>query len=115
MRLLSVIIVLYQFLSIRQYPSWRNEYRKTFFFQAYFHEEMKTKRSQKTYHDQRVHACLYFIAPTGHSLKSLDLVCMKKLDKKVNIIPIIAKADTISKNEIQVSLNANEMIQLLTP
>ena len=26
---------------------------------------------------------------------------MKKLDKKVNIIPIIAKADTISKTELQ--------------
>ena len=62
---------------------------------------MKIKRSQKTYHDTRVHVCLYFIAPTGHSLKSLDLVCMKKLDKKVNVIPIIAKADTISKNELQ--------------
>jgi hypothetical protein len=34
-------------------------------------------------------------------LKSIDLVCMKKLDTKVNIIPIIAKADTISKSELQ--------------
>jgi len=69
-------------------------------YEAYLQEEMKIKRSLNTYHDTRVHACLYFIAPTGHSLKSLDLVCMKKLDKKVNIIPIIAKADTISKNEL---------------
>ena len=35
-----------------------------------------------------------------YSLKSLDLVCMKKLDNKVNIIPVIAKADTISKPEL---------------
>lgn len=34
-------------------------------------------------------------------LKSIDLMCMKKLDTKVNIIPIIAKADTISKTELQ--------------
>lgn len=34
-------------------------------------------------------------------LKSIDLVCMEKLDTKVNIIPIIAKADTISKTELQ--------------
>ena len=34
-------------------------------------------------------------------MKSLDLVCMKQLDTKVNIIPIIAKADTISKTELQ--------------
>lgn len=26
---------------------------------------------------------------------------MKQLDKKVNVIPVIAKADTISKNELQ--------------
>lgn len=40
-------------------------------------------------------------AIAGHGLKSIDLVCMKKLDTKVNIIPIIAKADTISKTELQ--------------
>eukprot|EP00112_Aurelia_sp_Birch-Aquarium-sp1_P006830 Seg1746.8 transcript_id=Seg1746.8/GoldUCD/mRNA.D3Y31 product=Septin-2 protein_id=Seg1746.8/GoldUCD/D3Y31 len=70
-------------------------------FEAYLQEEMMIKRSLGAYHDTRVHICLYFISPTGHSLKSLDLVCMKKLDKKVNIIPIIAKADTVSKNELQ--------------
>ncbi|KAL6048013.1 hypothetical protein STEG23_036134, partial [Scotinomys teguina] len=69
-------------------------------FEAYLQEELKIKRSLFNYHDTRVHACLYFIAPTGHSLKSLDLVTMKKLDSKVNIIPIIAKADTIAKNEL---------------
>ena len=37
----------------------------------------------------------------GYRLKSLDLVTMKKLDSKVNIIPIIAKADTITKSELQ--------------
>uniref|UniRef100_A0A8C8F6H9 Septin n=1 Tax=Oncorhynchus tshawytscha TaxID=74940 RepID=A0A8C8F6H9_ONCTS len=69
-------------------------------FEKYLQEELKIKRSLFNYHDGRVHICLYFIAPTGHSLKSLDLVTMKKLDSKVNIIPIIAKADTISKSEL---------------
>uniref|UniRef100_V9KB54 Septin n=1 Tax=Callorhinchus milii TaxID=7868 RepID=V9KB54_CALMI len=69
-------------------------------FEAYLQEELKIKRSLYNYHDTRIHACLYFISPTGHSLKSLDLVTMKKLDSKVNIIPIIAKADTISKSEL---------------
>lgn len=64
-------------------------------------EELKIKRSLSSYHDNRIHVCLYFICPTGHGLKSIDLVCMKKLDQKVNIIPIIAKADTISKSELQ--------------
>lgn len=70
-------------------------------FEAYLQEELKIKRSLSTYHDTRIHVCLYFICPTGHGLKSIDLVCMKKLDTKVNIIPIIAKADTISKTELQ--------------
>ncbi|XP_069748741.1 septin-6 isoform X1 [Narcine bancroftii] len=70
-------------------------------FEAYLQEELKIKRTLHNYHDSRIHVCLYFIAPTGHSLKSLDLVTMKKLDSKVNIIPIIAKADSVSKNELQ--------------
>ncbi|MCL4118257.1 UNVERIFIED_CONTAM: hypothetical protein GTU68_050626 [Idotea baltica] len=69
-------------------------------FDDYLQEELKIKRSLSTYHDTRIHACMYFICPTGHGLKSIDLVCMKKLDSKVNIIPVIAKADTISKAEL---------------
>lgn len=34
-------------------------------------------------------------------MKALDLVTMKILDSKVNIIPVIAKADTITKTELQ--------------
>ncbi|XP_013929354.1 PREDICTED: septin-6-like [Thamnophis sirtalis] len=51
-------------------------------FESYLQEELKIRRVLHNYHDSRVHACLYFIAPTGHSLKSLDLVTMKKLDSK---------------------------------
>lgn len=49
--------------------------------------------------DNRVHACLYFIEPTGHGLKPLDLEFMKRIHAKVNIIPIIAKADTLVPDE----------------
>jgi len=70
-------------------------------FEAYLQEELKIKRCLAMYHDTRIHVCLYFICPTGHGLKSIDLMCMKKLDSKVNIIPIVAKADTISKTELQ--------------
>ncbi|CAG0913514.1 unnamed protein product [Notodromas monacha] len=69
-------------------------------FEAYLQEELKIKRSLNVYHDTRVHCCLYFICPTGHGLKAIDLVCMKQLESKVNIIPIIAKADNISKAEL---------------
>ena len=80
------------FKSIMEYIESQDE--------AYLQEELKIKRNLNTYHDTRIHVCLYFITPNGHGLKSIDLVCMKKLDKKVNIIPIIAKADTINKEEL---------------
>uniref|UniRef100_H0VYQ2 Septin-type G domain-containing protein n=1 Tax=Cavia porcellus TaxID=10141 RepID=H0VYQ2_CAVPO len=49
--------------------------------------------------DTRVHCCLYFISPTGHSLQPLDLEFMKHLSKVVNIILVIAKADTMTLEE----------------
>ncbi|XP_041359875.1 septin-6-like [Gigantopelta aegis] len=69
-------------------------------FESHLQEELKIKRSLHDHHDCRIHVCLYFIAPTGHSLKSLDLVTMKKIDSRVNIVPVIAKADTITKSEL---------------
>ena len=36
-------------------------------FETYLQEELKVKRSLHAYHDGRIHACLYFLAPTGHS------------------------------------------------
>lgn len=69
-------------------------------FEVYLQEELKIKRNFAILNDTRIHVCLYFICPTGHSLKSHDLLIMKKLDQKCNIIPIIAKADTIAKNEL---------------
>nr|XP_060479838.1 septin-10 [Panthera onca] len=54
-------------------------------FEAYLQEELKIKRSLFNYHDSRIHVCLYFISPTGHSLKTLDLLTMKSLDSKVGL------------------------------
>ncbi|XP_026705342.1 septin-10 isoform X5 [Athene cunicularia] len=54
-------------------------------FEAYLQEELKIKCSLSSYHDTRIHVCLYFISPTGHSLKSLDLLTMKNLDSKEHL------------------------------
>ncbi|KAM7066534.1 septin-10 isoform 1-T1 [Acridotheres tristis] len=70
-------------------------------FEAYLEEELKVIRSLFSYHDTRIHVCLYFISPTGRSLKTIDLLTMRNLDSKVNIIPVIGKADSISKSELQ--------------
>lgn len=36
-------------------------------FANFLEEELKIKRDLKSYHDTRIHACIYFISPTGHS------------------------------------------------
>ncbi|KAL5288458.1 SEPT7 family protein [Megaselia abdita] len=67
-------------------------------------EEYLTAESRvhrKAIPDTRVHSCLYFIAPSGHGLKPLDVEFMQRLCDKVNIIPVIAKADTMTPEEIQ--------------
>ncbi|XP_025206985.1 septin-1 isoform X1 [Melanaphis sacchari] len=51
--------------------------------------------------DNRVHCCFYFVSPFGHGLKPLDIELMKKLHNKVNIVPVIAKSDVLTKKEIQ--------------
>uniref|UniRef100_A0A7E4VG78 Septin n=1 Tax=Panagrellus redivivus TaxID=6233 RepID=A0A7E4VG78_PANRE len=61
--------------------------------------------------DNRVHLCFYFIAPTGHGLKELDIEFMKALQEKVNIIPVIAKADTLTTSEM-VSFKQNILREL---
>lgn len=41
------------------------------------------------------------ISPVGHGLQALDLITMKALHNKVNLIPVIAKSDTITKAELE--------------
>lgn len=67
-------------------------------FDHYLEAESRINRSAIT--DNRIHALLYFIEPTGHSLKSLDIQLMKLVHEKVNLIPIIAKSDTLIDEEI---------------
>ncbi|KAL4681355.1 hypothetical protein H8959_006832 [Pygathrix nigripes] len=67
-------------------------------YEKFLKEEVNIAR-KKRIPDTRVHCCLYFISPTGHSLRPLDLEFMKHLSKVVNIIPVIAKADTMTLEE----------------
>ncbi|XP_022786669.1 septin-7-like isoform X2 [Stylophora pistillata] len=66
-------------------------------FEEYLNAESRVFRSP--FPDDRVHCCLYFIAPTGHCLKPLDIEFMKRLHNKVNVVPVIAKADTLTHDE----------------
>ncbi|KAG8529815.1 Septin spn4 [Bacidia gigantensis] len=66
--------------------------------ESYMLQEQQPRRVDKI--DLRVHACLYFIRPTGHTLKPLDIEVMKRLSSRVNLIPVIAKADTLSPTDL---------------
>ncbi|XP_055319222.1 septin-7 isoform X6 [Sitodiplosis mosellana] len=68
-------------------------------YEEYLTAESRVHRKALT--DNRVHSCLYFIAPSGHGLKPLDVEFMQRLCDKVNIIPVIAKADTMTPEEVQ--------------
>ena len=48
-----------------------------------------------------VHYIMYCCIYMHCSLKALDVVALRELSKRVNVLPIIAKADTTSKDELQ--------------
>lgn len=68
-------------------------------FERFLNDESGLNR--RNISDNRAHCCFYFISPWGHGLKPLDIECMKALQSKVNIIPIIAKADTLTASEVK--------------
>ncbi|XP_045064635.1 septin-7-like isoform X1 [Coregonus clupeaformis] len=68
-------------------------------FEDYLNCESRVNR--RLMPDSRVQCCLYFITPSGHGLKPLDIEFMKRLHEKVNVIPLIAKADTLTPEECQ--------------
>ncbi|KAK2173432.1 hypothetical protein NP493_876g01010 [Ridgeia piscesae] len=86
--------------SLKGEESWRTieEYIDKQFAQ-YYKDESGINR--KNINDTRVHCCLYFVSPYGHGLRPIDVQFMKQLHQKVNIVPVIAKADTLTKIEIR--------------
>ncbi|KAJ2851165.1 Cell division control protein 11 [Coemansia brasiliensis] len=62
-------------------------------------EENRIKRNPK-FKDSRVHAVLYFINPTGHSLREMDIELMRRLGSRANVIPVIGRADSLTPREL---------------
>lgn len=83
-------------------------------------EQSRIKRNPR-FRDNRVHALLYFIPPTGHawvcrclsdkfndlilppaqSLREMDIELMRRLSPRVNVIPVIGKADSLTPSELK--------------
>ncbi|KAJ8457225.1 hypothetical protein ONZ45_g18397 [Pleurotus djamor] len=63
-------------------------------------EESRIKRNPR-FRDNKVHALLYFIPPTGHALREMDIELMRRLSPRVNVIPVIGKADALTPSELK--------------
>ncbi|XP_045773003.1 septin-2 isoform X2 [Maniola jurtina] len=68
-------------------------------FRQYFTDESGLNRRHMQ--DNRVHCCLYFVPPWAHSLRQVDLEMMRRLHRKVNIVVVIAKADSLTTAEVK--------------
>ncbi|KAI9887604.1 MAG: cell division control protein [Watsoniomyces obsoletus] len=65
---------------------------------AYLRKELTAHR-ERYVQDTRIHCCLFFIQPSGHALKPIDIVVLKKLSDVVNVVPVIAKSDSLTLEE----------------
>ncbi|KAI9352368.1 Septin-domain-containing protein [Pilaira anomala] len=63
-------------------------------------EESRIKRNPR-FRDNRVHALLYFISPTGHALREIDIELMRRLSPRVNVIPVVGRADSLTPLELK--------------
>ncbi|KAJ1976488.1 cell division control protein [Dimargaris xerosporica] len=66
--------------------------------QTYLQRETSPTR-ERFIPDTRVHCCLFFISPSGHSLKPLDIEVLRHLTQVANVVPVIAKADSLTPEE----------------
>eukprot|EP00158_Paraphelidium_tribonemae_P002221 Partr_v1_DN25207_c0_g1_i2_m16642 putative Cell division control protein len=80
------------------------------FNKFYNHENAPGFRKDEL--DSRVHCVLYFVNPSCHRLKELDVTVLKTLSTRANVIPVIAKADTMTPEE-RIDLKARIVSDLL--
>ncbi|XP_014648962.1 PREDICTED: septin-12 isoform X2 [Ceratotherium simum simum] len=67
-------------------------------YERYLQEEILITR-QRHIPDTRVHCCVYFVPPTGHCLRPLDIEFLQRLCRVVNVVPVIARADSLTLEE----------------
>lgn len=67
-------------------------------YSQYLRKELTAQRDRHI-PDTRVHAVLYFLQPNGKGLTALDVATLKRLTEIANVIPVIAKADTLTLDE----------------
>lgn len=65
-------------------------------------EESRVKRNPR-FKDGRIHVLMYMINATGHGLSEIDVKFLKHISGLVNVIPIIAKADALTPEELKLN------------
>ncbi|OIR57778.1 MAG: CDC/Septin GTPase family protein [Amphiamblys sp. WSBS2006] len=70
-------------------------------YQTVLDEEQRIKRNPN-FEDYRVHVLLYFISPNSDGLDDADMLFFRRVGPLVNIIPIVAKADVFTPDELAV-------------
>lgn len=65
----------------------------------YMFQGEQPNRKQRV--DNRVHLCLYFMNASSRGLSPVDIELMKHISSRVNLIPVIPKADTLTTAETQ--------------
>lgn len=65
-------------------------------------EESRVKRNPR-FKDGRIHSLLYLINPTSHGLSEIDVQFLLHINNLVNIIPVIAKADSLTSQELKLN------------
>lgn len=80
-------------------------------FCKFLTEETKINRNPNA-EDTRVHAMIYFIPSRCGGLRKADVTFLKKIDKLVNVILVISKADTLTPTELKTfKMNVKEQIE----
>ncbi|AAS53942.2 AFR571Wp [Eremothecium gossypii ATCC 10895] len=67
-------------------------------FRSYIFQEEQPDRRRLS--DNRIHCCLYFLNPSNKGISPLDIEAMQEISKRVNLIPVIAKADSLGTQSI---------------
>lgn len=65
-------------------------------------EESRVKRNPR-FKDGRIHVLIYLINATGHGLSEIDVKFLQHVSNLVNVIPVIAKADSMTPKELKVN------------
>lgn len=68
----------------------------------YMCQEEQPDRTQLC--DTRVNLCIYFLPPTGR-ISELDVKAMQEIGARTNLIPIIAKADSMTPEDLEEQKN----------